>query len=99
MQLFTQHMVHPTYGPFTKPDYINPPMKTTINSDYVSLGAYLISPYDSWPIPWPGSAPRRQRLPAVRSGGRTARILVFSSHFAQKSSNFLEIQLTVHTLL
>ena len=43
MQLFTQHMVHPTYGPFTKPDYINPPMKTTINSDYyVSFGAYGI---------------------------------------------------------
>ena len=46
-----------------------------------SLFTYLRNtslPYDSWPIPWPGSEPRRQPLSAVRSGARTVRILRFS---------------------
>jgi len=47
------------------------------NDIYTNDLRSLSLPYDSWPIPWPGSEPRRQPLSAVRSSARTVWILRF----------------------
>ena len=67
------------------------------NDIYTNDLRSLSLPYDSWPIPWErATSPAALGCPIECADGPD---LVFSGHFAQKSSNFLKIQPAVHSSL